>query len=198
MTKKKIIKPTIFHSIAFKTLSTKTALRYSISLFLTGIIFLFVSFHLNNNSSEHVLQIFSCFALILGIYILPFFEFDKIEKFLLRFVGYIILLIITLFVSAFWYSFCKIAVMDNLYLFLISLFSLVEFVLIVLCVNNTLNPIIEIIGKVTSTIKTNAESKSESKYLTYLKTFCANGSLIISFLISFFTLITTIQNFINI
>lgn len=196
MGKTKIKKANIIDSIRYKTLPEKTLLRYCLSFFISGLIIIIVSSKVISSPIQNTLQVISSFLIIVGIYLFPYFEFDVIDKFLSNFLKYMGLLLITLILSPFWFELCSIETTNISVIIFVILASIIEAILLVSCINYTLKPIIGIASKISTIIKEKA-TENESIYITYLKTFSANASIIISFLLSLITLITTINGLIN-
>ena len=196
MGKPKIKKANIIDSIRYKTLPEKTLLRYCLSFFISGLIIMLVSTKVISLPIQNALQVISSFLIIVGIYLFPYFGFDVIDKFLSNFLKYMGLLLATLITSLFWYELCSAETNNSMILIFIIPASIIEVVLLISCINCTLKPIIGIASKISTIIKEKATEK-ESIYITYLKTFSANASIIISFLLSLITLITTINSLIN-
>lgn len=195
---KKIIIANTIHSIIFKTLQFNRALRYSLSFFISGLIFLFVSFNIISEPIKSILQIFACLSIILCIYVLPFFDIDKIDKFISRFIRYIGLSILFMIYTILWLAFCNVdTANENYTVFIILPMSLIEMLIMVIAINNTLKPIMYIFSQISTMLKSRAEENKERTFITYLKTLCANLSVIISFILTLITFIVTICNHIN-
>lgn len=194
----KIIKANIFHSMLFKTLPFARALRYSLSLFISGMFFFVVSFDINSESITEILQILSCTSIILSIYLLPFFDVDKIEKFLSKFIIYMFVSIFFVIYTLVWLAFCKIDITNRKFIvFIILLMSILELAFMVIAANNILKPIMYIISQISIVLKKHAEENNERTFITYLKTLCADLSVIVSFILTVTTFIITIYNHIN-
>ncbi|MBD5141957.1 MAG: hypothetical protein HDT25_11200 [Ruminococcus sp.] len=195
---KKIKKANLIHSIAFKTLQFDRALRYSLSLFISGLIFLFVSFNIISEPIKSTLQIFACLSITLCIYLLPFFDTDKIDKFISKFICYTILSILFIVYTIFWFAFCNIdTATEDFFIIIIFIMSLIEIVSIVIVINNILKPIMYIISQISTILKKRAEENKERTFITYLKTVCANLSVIISFILTLITFVVTICNHVD-
>lgn len=192
----KIKKATMLHSIYYRTLPIKTALRYFLSLFISGLFFLAVSLQANSITIQNTLQVFSSFLIIVSIYVFPFWEIEKVDKMLNSFFKYIGLLLIFIIYTILWLAFCSVDTTHGMILIFIIPMSIIEIALIFSCVNYTLKPIINIISNISSEIRKKAENNDnkENKLLTYIKTFCANVSIIISFILTVITFLTTISN----
>lgn len=193
----KIKKATIFHSIYFKTLQVTKALRYSLSLFISGIIFMAFSSQINSDIIKSPLQILATILIILGIYSFPYLEIEKIDKFFNKFMLYLALFLFFLIYSMFWFALCSIDTSDKHILLFIVPLSIIEIVIMVPFINYTIKPIIDIISKISLEIKERAKKNEESAYVTYLKSFCANVSIVISFILTVITFLTTISSIIN-
>lgn len=195
---KKIKKANMIHSIVFKTLQFDRALRYSLSLFISGLIFLFVSFSIISEPIKSTLQIFACLSIILCIYLLPFFDIDKIDKFISKFIRYMILTILFIVYTIFWLAFCNVdTATEGFAIVFILPMSLIEMIIMVLAINNTLKPIMYIFSQISIMLKSRAEENKERTFITYLKTLCANLSVIISFILTLITFVVTIYSHIN-
>lgn len=190
----KIKKANIIHSICYRTLPVKTALRYSLSFFISGLIFIVVSSRITSDNIKSLLQIFSTTLIIFGIYSFPYLEIKEIEKFFNKFLLYTALLLFFIIYSMFWFAFCSVDTSNDYILLLIIPLSILEIVIMVPFINYTIKPIIDIISKISLEIKERAKKNEESAYITYLKSFCANVSIIVSFILTLITLLTTINN----
>lgn len=194
----KIKKANVIHSIVFKTLQFDRALRYSLSLFISGLIFLFVSFSISSSPIKNILQIFACLSILLCIYLLPFFDVDKIDKFISKFMGYIALSIFFILYTIFWLAFCSIdTATEGFAIIFILPMSLIEMIIMVVAINSTLKPIMYIFSQISELLKRRAEENKERTIITYLKTLCANLSVIISFILTVVTFVVTIYSHIN-
>lgn len=189
----KIRKANIFHSIRYKTLPIKTGLRYCISLFIAGLFFIAVSSRINSNIIQSTLQIISTFLFTVSIYLFPFLEFEKVDKFLNQFLKYIGLLLLSMVYSIFWFALCSLGT-NSYALFFVIPSSIIEIVIIVPFINFTIKPIIEIVAKISSEIKERSKNNGENPSMTYIKSFCANISVIISFILTLITFFTTINS----
>lgn len=188
----KIKKANMIHSIVFKTLQFDRALRYSLSLFISGLIFLFVSFNIISEPIKNTLQMFAFFSILLCIYILPFFNAEKVEKFAQKFMQYMLFLIFFIVFTAFWIELCYIDTTNENIVLFIAPMSLVEIIIMVLIINLTLKPIMYIFSQISTMLKSRAEENEERTFITYLKTLCANLSVIISFILTIITFVVTI------
>lgn len=195
---KKIIKANPIHSIVFKTLQFDRALRYSLSLFISGLFFLFVSFNIISEPIKGILQIFACLSIVLCIYLLPFFDIDKIDKFISKFIRYMAFFILFIVYTIFWLAFCNVDTTNEDFtaVFILPM-SLLELVIMVIAVNNILKPIMYIFSQISIILKKRAEENKERTFITYLKTLCANLSVIISFILTVVTFVITIYSHIN-
>lgn len=192
----KIKKANVIHSVFLRTLPTKKALQYCLSLFISGIFFLIVSLRASSITIKTTLQIFSSFLIIISIYVFPFFEIEKIDNFFHKFILYMGLLLVFIIYTLFWCALCLVDTSDIRILLFIIPTSIIEVLLTLYCVNYTLKPIINIISNISSEIRKKAENNDnkDNKLLTYIKTFCANVSIIISFILTVITLLTTFSN----
>lgn len=198
MSKNKVIKATIIHSICYRTLPIPKALRYCLSFFISGLFFFIISFKSEINSySQSILQIFASLLIMISIYSFPYFEVEKIDKYVSSFLKYIGLLILFMLHSQFWYAFCSSETINNIIIVLTAILSITEIFIIVPLINCTLKPLLFVINKISSEIKDKAKSNEESCHITYIKTFCANVSIIISFVLTMITFFTTIGGLIN-
>lgn len=194
----KIKKANVIHSIVFKTLQFDRALRYSLSLFISGLFFLFVSFNIISEPIKITLQIFACLSIVLCIYLLPFFDIDKIDKFISKFIRYMMLLILFILYTFFWFAFCQIdTATADFVIIIIFIMSLVELGSMVIAINNILKPIMYIFSQISIMLKNHAEKNKERIIITYLKTLCANLSVIISFILTLITFVVTICSHID-
>lgn len=197
----KIIKANIFHSMVFKTLPFDRALRYSLSLFISGLFFFVVSFNMNSELITEILQILSCFSIALCIYLLPFFNAEKIEKFFSKFILYMFFSIIFVIYTFFWLALCKIdttnVTNEKVIVAIILPISILELMFMVITANNILKPIMYIFSQISIILKKRAAENKERTLITYLKTLCANLSVIVSFILTITTFIITIYNHIN-
>ena len=194
----KIIKANTFHSIIFRTLQFDRALRYSLSLFVSGLFFFIFSFNIHSDLIKEVLQILSCISIFLCIYLLPFFNADKIEKFFRKLFLYMVFSIIFIIYTFLWLAICQINTSNEKFIVTIILpMSLLELVIMVVTANNILKPIMYIFSQISIILKKRAEENKEGTLITYLKTLCANLSVIISFILTVTTFIVTIYSHIN-
>lgn len=117
----------------------------------------------------------------------------------MKFIGYFILISLTFIITFFLITFCFLdrdVLVSSPPIFVI-LIAIIDMILIIISINYTLKPILSIFQHISYTLKARANENQESSIITYLKSFCANVAIIISFILSALSLLTTIWNYVK-
>lgn len=113
------------------------------------------------------------------------------------FAKHIILLLFTLISTLAWINLCLIETFHSILLIVLIPISILEVILMILSINYTIKPILSIIHIISSTLSEKANSNKENIKITYIKSFCANTGIIISFILSIISFTATIKNLIE-
>lgn len=117
----------------------------------------------------------------------------------MRFIKYFVLVVLTFIVTLVLISLCFLDkdVFVSPLLFLIIPISIIDMILIIISINYTLKPIQSIFKYISYTLKSRANENKENPIITYLKSSCANIAVIISFILSVLSFLSTIWNYIK-
>lgn len=197
MPKAKIKKPNFIHRIKYRTFSNYELFRYSISCFISGMFFITISTKVEVEAIKNTLSIIGCFAIALSYYFFPFIR-DK-ENLFMKFTRYFMLMVATFLITLILIALCFIEnskYSSNLLIIIIPT-SIIDILLIIIFINYSLKPILLIFKNISTTVKTKAKKNKENPIVTYIKSSCLNISVIISFVLSIFSFLATIWNFIK-
>lgn len=180
-------------SLVFRTYPVNKSVRYSISLFLTGIFLFFVSLKYNEiKFTETLISSIGTVLIVASIYIFPFIDADKFDNFLIKFLKYLFLLCICISCNVFWFNTVVLQASNFLYSFFLTM---LEIIILVPTVNFTIQPIFFVCISISKKLKETSRNSEISELWTNTKILLANIGIIISFLFSLFSLINTVNNF---
>ncbi len=199
MRKNKIKRATFIHRLVYKTFPDSELLRYSVSCFIAGLFFVVISEKIELDIVKNILATIGCVPIALSYFLFPFIENKNKDKYVILFTKYFFLIILTFILTLVLISLCfqdKDVFVSHLLLFIIPI-SIIDIILIVISINYTLKPIQSIFKYISNTLKSKANENKENSVITYFKSSCANIAVIISFILSFLSFLSTIWNYIK-
>lgn len=193
----KIKKAKFYHRLKYGTFSNSELLRYSLSCFFIGLAFMLFTSKIENVVIENIVGTIGSITILIAYYLFPFIKSQNKEKLAYQLSKFILLIFATIFVSVFWITLCTYNNPDGLFLIVVTIVSILELVLLLLCINYTLKPIFSIFQSVSQYIKKHAEANKENVAITYIKTVLADIGIFISFILSILSFVSTILNYLK-
>lgn len=171
----------------FLKITEKDLLRFSISFFITGSVFLIIKICFLPNNESTFFEIVTAFFMGLALFCFPYISKqnkNKLVDSLPKFCGYMILIVFTAF---FLFSF----IINSMQGKVDVLVGVISAILLFFSLNFTIKPIIAIVSFVSTKIKQSSAEKGESKIQTAFKNTFANIAIVTSFIISMLTIIVS-------
>lgn len=199
MRKNKIKRANFIHRLVYKTFSDSELLRYSISCFIAGLFFVVISEKIELDIVKNILATIGCIPIALSYFLFPFIKNKDKDEYAMRFIKYFVLIVLTFTITLVLISLCfldKDVFVSPLLFFIIPI-SIIDMILIIISINYTLKPIQSIFKYISYTLKSRANENKENPIITYLKSSCANIAVIISFILSVLSFLSTIWNYIK-
>lgn len=172
----------IINKISSKLPNTNSDwIRVSVSLFLTGILFIIVDMVFMNSPDNNTIMSISSICMSISLFCFPYINKEKLPKALIKFGAYILYLIVTISTLFVWLSNIS---QGNINLTL----SVIVAIMVLILINITLKPLFQIIS-----ILHNKIHNSQSDHISAMfKNIFANIGIVTAFLISILTIIKTV------
>lgn len=160
--------------------TNKDWFRLCLSFFIVGILFFIVDTSIADSTNEIIMSI-SSVCMSFSLFCFPYIDKDKLSKALVKFLAYMIYLILT--ISTLWVWLSDIS-QGNVNL----IFSVIVAIMVLILINKTLKPLFQI-----ASIFHNKIHNSQGNHISAMfKNIFANIGVITAFLISILTIIKTV------